>query len=103
MILDGTQVPGPLSLRAMLGQEALGIAHIAKETGLTRQTVYRIKDDPAGSEAALAAWATFDAAAKRVTAGSSAARSSRQGDQKRRSAWCGISRWREKTLFRRYL
>jgi putative DNA-invertase from lambdoid prophage Rac len=29
---------------------------IAKETGLTRQTVYRIKDDPAGSEAALAAW-----------------------------------------------
>jgi hypothetical protein len=28
----------------------------AKETGLTRQTVYRIKDDPAGAEAALAAW-----------------------------------------------
>jgi hypothetical protein len=27
-----------------------------KETGLTRQTIYRIKDDPAGSEAALAAW-----------------------------------------------
>jgi len=36
-------------------------------------------------------------------AGSSAARSSRQGDKKRRFAWCGISRWREKTLFRRYL
>jgi hypothetical protein len=34
--------------RAMLGQEA--VARIAKETRLTRQTVYRIK------EAALAAW-----------------------------------------------
>ena len=40
----------------MLGQEALGIAQIAKDTGLSRQTIYRIKDDPAGSEAALAAW-----------------------------------------------
>jgi putative DNA-invertase from lambdoid prophage Rac len=43
-------------VRDMLSQEAVGIARIAKETGLTRQTVYRIKDDPAGSEAALAAW-----------------------------------------------
>ncbi len=43
-------------VRAMLGQQAVGIAQIAKETGLTRQTVYRIKDDPAGAEAALAAW-----------------------------------------------
>ena len=34
----------------MLGQEAVGIAQIAKETGLTRQTVYRIKGDPAGAE-----------------------------------------------------
>ena len=34
----------------------MGIASIAKETGLSRQTVYRIKDDPAGAEAALAAW-----------------------------------------------
>jgi putative DNA-invertase from lambdoid prophage Rac len=34
----------------------VGIAHIAKETGLSRQMVYRIKDDPAGAEAALAAW-----------------------------------------------
>jgi hypothetical protein len=25
-------------------------------TGLTRQTVYRIKDDPVGDEAALATW-----------------------------------------------
>jgi len=40
----------------LLGQQAVGIAHIAKETGLTRQTVYRIKDEPAGAEAALAAW-----------------------------------------------
>jgi putative DNA-invertase from lambdoid prophage Rac len=35
------------------GHRAVGIARIAKETGLTRQTVYRIKGDPAG---ALAAW-----------------------------------------------
>jgi len=40
----------------MLGQQTAGIAQIAKETGLTRQTVYRIKDDPTGAEAALAAW-----------------------------------------------
>jgi putative DNA-invertase from lambdoid prophage Rac len=43
-------------VRAMLGQEAVGIAKIAQETGLTRQTVYRIKDDPASAEAALAVW-----------------------------------------------
>jgi putative DNA-invertase from lambdoid prophage Rac len=43
-------------VRHMLGHDAVGIARIAKETGLTRQTVYRIKDDPAGAEAALAAW-----------------------------------------------
>jgi putative DNA-invertase from lambdoid prophage Rac len=42
--------------RALLAQEAVGIAQVAKETGLTRQTIYRIKDDPAGAEAALAAW-----------------------------------------------
>ena len=40
----------------MLGQQAVGIAQIARETGLTRQTVYRIKGDPAGAEGALAAW-----------------------------------------------
>ena len=40
----------------MLGQEAVGIARIAKETGLTRQTVYGIKGDPAGAEGALVAW-----------------------------------------------
>jgi putative DNA-invertase from lambdoid prophage Rac len=45
-----------VKVRAMLGQQTVGIAQIAKETGLTRQTVYRIKDDPAGAEAALGAW-----------------------------------------------
>jgi putative DNA-invertase from lambdoid prophage Rac len=43
-------------VRHMLGQDAVGIARIAKETGLTRQTVYRIKDDPTVAEASLAAW-----------------------------------------------
>jgi putative DNA-invertase from lambdoid prophage Rac len=43
-------------VRAMLGQQTVGIARIAQETGLTRQTVYRIKDDPVGAEAALAVW-----------------------------------------------
>jgi putative DNA-invertase from lambdoid prophage Rac len=43
-------------VRNMLGHDAVGIAGIAKDAGLTRQTVYRIKDDPAGAEAALAAW-----------------------------------------------
>jgi len=39
----------------MVGRQTAGIAQIAKETGLTRQTVYRIKKDPATAEAALAA------------------------------------------------
>ena len=43
------------AVRDMLGQEA-GIGRIANETGLSRQTIYRIKDDPTGSEAALATW-----------------------------------------------
>jgi putative DNA-invertase from lambdoid prophage Rac len=43
-------------VRAMLSQEAVGIARIAAETGLTRQTVYRIKDDPLSAEGALASW-----------------------------------------------
>jgi DNA invertase Pin-like site-specific DNA recombinase len=38
----------------MFGQ--YGVAAIARETGLKRQTLYRIKDDPAGAEAALVAW-----------------------------------------------
>jgi putative DNA-invertase from lambdoid prophage Rac len=40
----------------MLGQEAVSIAQIARNTGLSRQMIYRIKGDPAGAEAALAAW-----------------------------------------------
>jgi putative DNA-invertase from lambdoid prophage Rac len=44
------------TVRHMLGHDAVGIARIAKETGLTRQTVYRIKKDPTATEAALAAW-----------------------------------------------
>jgi putative DNA-invertase from lambdoid prophage Rac len=44
------------TVRDMLGHHAVGVAQIAKTTGLSRQTVYRIKDDPAGCEAALAAW-----------------------------------------------
>ena len=44
------------TVRAMLAQEAVGVSQIAKATGLSRQTVHRIKSDPAGSEAALAAW-----------------------------------------------
>jgi putative DNA-invertase from lambdoid prophage Rac len=35
-----------------------GIGEIAKATGLSRQTIYRIKDDPVTAEAALANWAT---------------------------------------------
>ncbi len=44
-----------VKVHAMLGQQAVGIAQIAKDTGLTRQTVYRIKGDPAGAEGALVA------------------------------------------------
>jgi putative DNA-invertase from lambdoid prophage Rac len=42
-------------VRDMLRQEAVSIAHVARETGLTRQTVYRIKGDPAGAQTALVA------------------------------------------------
>jgi putative DNA-invertase from lambdoid prophage Rac len=42
-------------VRDMLGQNASAIA-IANATKLSRQTVYRIKDDPAAVEAALATW-----------------------------------------------
>jgi putative DNA-invertase from lambdoid prophage Rac len=43
-------------VRDVLGQQDVGIAQLAKTTGLSRQTVYRIKDDPASAEAALTAW-----------------------------------------------
>src|SRR5215212_1193549 len=39
----------------MLSQGA-GVSAIASSTGLTRQTIYRIKDDPVGAEAILAKW-----------------------------------------------
>jgi len=39
----------------LLARDA-GISVIAKETGLTRQTIYRIKEEPVAAEAALAAW-----------------------------------------------
>jgi putative DNA-invertase from lambdoid prophage Rac len=39
----------------MLSQEA-GISVNARETGLTRQTIYRIEQEPVATEAALAAW-----------------------------------------------
>lgn len=39
----------------MLAQGA-GVSDVSKHTGLTRQTVYRIKDDPAGQAKALEAW-----------------------------------------------
>jgi DNA invertase Pin-like site-specific DNA recombinase len=42
-------------VRDMLGQ-GVGISAVAKATGLSRQTVYRIKDSPAAAEAALATW-----------------------------------------------
>ncbi len=42
-------------VQAMLSQAA-AISAIAKATGLTRQTVYRIKYEPAVAEAALRAW-----------------------------------------------
>jgi putative DNA-invertase from lambdoid prophage Rac len=45
-------------VRTMLRQEAVSIGQIAREAGLTRQTVYRTKGDPAGAEGALAAWGT---------------------------------------------
>jgi putative DNA-invertase from lambdoid prophage Rac len=43
------------STQAMLGKSA-SVGEVAKTVGLTRQTIYRIKDDPAAAEAALATW-----------------------------------------------
>ena len=43
------------SAQAML-HKSTGVGEVARITGLTRQTVYRIKDDPAAAEAALATW-----------------------------------------------
>jgi DNA invertase Pin-like site-specific DNA recombinase len=43
------------TVRALLSQE-VGTSVIARDTSLSRQTVLRIKADPAGSESALAMW-----------------------------------------------
>ncbi|KIC39398.1 recombinase family protein [Leisingera sp. ANG-M7] len=43
------------TVRSMLGQEA-GATKVSNETGLTRQTVLRIKNDPAAAEEALERW-----------------------------------------------
>jgi putative DNA-invertase from lambdoid prophage Rac len=45
------------TVQNMLGQDA-NVVQIAKVTNLSRQTVYRIKDDPAAAAAALATWGT---------------------------------------------
>jgi putative DNA-invertase from lambdoid prophage Rac len=44
------------AVRDLLEQSA-GISEIAAATGLSRQAIYRIKDDPVAAEAALASWA----------------------------------------------
>lgn len=36
--------------------KGVGVSEIARTTGLSRQTIYRIKNDPAGAEKALAVW-----------------------------------------------
>lgn len=45
-------------LEAVLSMDALGagVSTVAKETGLSRQTIYRIKSDPASAEKTLALW-----------------------------------------------
>src|SRR4051794_10018815 len=43
------------AVRHLLSQEA-GISRIAKETGLSRQAIYRIQQDPVAAEAVLARW-----------------------------------------------
>ena len=49
------------TVQDMIAQSA-GIGQIAKATGLSRQAIYRIKDDPAAAEAALASWSARPAA-----------------------------------------
>lgn len=49
-------------IRDMLASET-PIAAIAKATGLSRQTIYRVKSDPAWADGVIATWAAFFAAA----------------------------------------
>jgi hypothetical protein len=37
-------------------KKSASVGEVARATGLARQTVYRIKDDPAAAEAALTTW-----------------------------------------------
>jgi putative DNA-invertase from lambdoid prophage Rac len=37
-------------------RKSASVGEVARVTGLTRQTVYRIRDDPAVAETALATW-----------------------------------------------
>ena len=55
--------------QAVLGKSA-SVGEVARTTGLTRQTVYRIKDDPAVAEAALATWGMYSAWALRPSSDS---------------------------------
>jgi putative DNA-invertase from lambdoid prophage Rac len=45
----------PRLVRTMLDEQQ-GVSVIAKVADLSRQTIYRIEQDPAGAEAALAMW-----------------------------------------------
>ena len=45
-----------IAVRDMVAQSA-GVGQIAKITGVSRQTIYRIKNDPVAAEAALSSWA----------------------------------------------
>lgn len=44
------------AVRGMLEAPTVNVSAIARETGLSRQTVLRIKDDPVAAEAALGRW-----------------------------------------------
>jgi DNA invertase Pin-like site-specific DNA recombinase len=43
------------TVQSMISQGA-GVSSVAQQTGLTRQTIYRIQADPVAAESALAAW-----------------------------------------------
>lgn len=44
------------AVKAALAAPSVNVSQIARDTGLTRQTVLRIRDDMAGAEAALTRW-----------------------------------------------
>jgi putative DNA-invertase from lambdoid prophage Rac len=51
-----TYTPGQLTAVLDLLGQGMGVGAVAKATGLKRQTIYRIKADPAGQASALVAW-----------------------------------------------